>query len=42
MKSIGFARTGGADLFEDDTQVYHRALRTEYLARCDAKWQEYR
>jgi hypothetical protein len=27
MKSIGFARTGGADLFEDDTQVYHRALR---------------
>jgi hypothetical protein len=27
MKSIGFARTGGADLFEDDTKVYHRALR---------------
>lgn len=27
LKSIGFARTGGADLFEDGTQIYHRALR---------------
>lgn len=27
MKSIGFVRTGGADLYEDDTQVFHRALR---------------
>ncbi len=27
MKTIGFARVGGADLYEDDVQVYHRALR---------------
>ncbi len=27
MKSVGFVRTGGADLYEDDVQVYHRALR---------------
>ena len=27
MKSIGFARVGGADLYEDDIQVFHRALR---------------
>lgn len=27
MKSIGFARVGAADLYEDDVQVYHRALR---------------
>lgn len=27
LKSIGFARTGGADLYEDDVQVFHRALR---------------
>jgi hypothetical protein len=27
LKSIGFARVGGADLYEDDTQVFHRALR---------------
>lgn len=27
MKSIGFFRIGGADLYEDGTQVYHKALR---------------
>lgn len=27
LKAIGFARSGGADLYEDDVQVYHRALR---------------
>ena len=27
LKSNGFARVGGADLYEDDTQVFHRALR---------------
>ncbi|MCK9327264.1 MAG: hypothetical protein M0P69_17360 [Bacteroidales bacterium] len=27
MKSIGFTRIAGADLYENDTQVYHRALR---------------
>lgn len=27
MKSIGFSRAGGADFYEDDTQVFHRALR---------------
>jgi hypothetical protein len=27
LKSIGFARSAGADLYEDDVQVYHRALR---------------
>jgi len=27
LKSIGFARVGAADLYEDDVQVYHRALR---------------
>lgn len=27
MKLIGFARVSGADLYEDDLQVYHRALR---------------
>ena len=27
MKSIGFVRNGGVDLYEDDTQVDHRALR---------------
>lgn len=27
MKSIGFARVSGADLYDEDVQVYHRALR---------------
>jgi hypothetical protein len=27
MKSISFSRAGAADLYEDDVQVYHRALR---------------
>lgn len=27
MKLIGFGRTAGADLYESDIQVYHRALR---------------
>jgi len=27
MKSLGFKRTGSADLYEDDTKIYHKALR---------------
>ncbi|WDU84209.1 tail completion protein gp17 [Caloramator sp. Dgby_cultured_2] len=27
MKNIGFGRTSAADLYEEDTQVYHKALR---------------
>jgi hypothetical protein len=27
MKTLGFKRTGGADLYEEDTNIYHKALR---------------
>jgi hypothetical protein len=27
MKTLGFKRTGSADLYEDDTEIYHKALR---------------
>jgi hypothetical protein len=27
MKAFGFARTSGADLYETDTKVYHKAMR---------------
>lgn len=27
MKELGFKRTSGADLYEDDTQIFHKALR---------------
>ncbi|WP_051570333.1 tail completion protein gp17 [Paenibacillus ehimensis] len=27
MKGLGYFRTSGADLYEDDTKVYHKALR---------------
>lgn len=27
MKSAGFARSGGADLYEDATELYHKAMR---------------
>lgn len=27
MKALGFKRTGSADLYEDDTRIYHKALR---------------
>lgn len=27
MKSIGFARTSAADLYENDTKTYHKAMR---------------
>ena len=27
MKSLGFKRTSSADLYEDDTGIYHKALR---------------
>jgi len=29
MKQIGFRRTSSIDLYEDDTEVYHKALRYE-------------
>lgn len=32
MKSIGFSRNGGADLYENDTKVYHKSLRYAILA----------
>lgn len=35
MKSIGFSRTGGADLYERDTQVHHKALRYSILKEED-------
>lgn len=31
MKSIGFSRSGGADLYEQETQVHHKALRFSIL-----------
>lgn len=27
MKVLGFKRTGSADLYEDDTKIFHKALR---------------
>jgi len=27
MKSLGFKRTGSADLYEEDTKIFHKALR---------------
>jgi len=27
MKALGFKRTGSADLYEDDTKIFHKALR---------------
>ncbi len=27
MKALGFKRTGSADLYEDDTGIYHKTLR---------------
>ncbi|SDD27000.1 Protein of unknown function [Paenibacillus sp. UNCCL117] len=27
MKELGYTRTSGADLYEEDTKVYHKALR---------------
>lgn len=36
MKTIGFARVGGADLYENDVQVYHRALRYGILKEVES------
>lgn len=36
MKSISFARVSGADLYEDDIQVYHRALRYGILKEVES------
>lgn len=30
MKDAGFARSGGADLYEDDTKFYHKAMRFNF------------
>ncbi len=32
MKSLDFARTGTADLFEEDTKVFHKAMRYSTIA----------
>jgi hypothetical protein len=33
MKGAGFARYSGADLYEDDTKIYHKALRYRTVRR---------
>lgn len=33
MKEAGFARYSGADLFEEDTKIYHKALRYRTVRR---------
>ncbi|ASA25421.1 tail completion protein gp17 [Paenibacillus donghaensis] len=33
MKASGFARYSGADLFEEDTKIYHKALRYRTVRR---------
>lgn len=33
MKGIGFARYSGADLYEEDTKIYHKALRYRTVRR---------
>ncbi|WP_375104644.1 DUF3168 domain-containing protein [Paenibacillus sp. RS8] len=33
MKGAGFARYSGADLFEEDTKIYHKALRYRTVRR---------
>lgn len=33
MKEAGFARYSGADLFEEDTNIYHKALRYRTVRR---------
>lgn len=32
MKSAGLARSGGADLYEDATELYHKAMRFIYTS----------
>jgi hypothetical protein len=31
LKEIGFTRTAGADLYEEDTKIYHKAMRFVYI-----------
>lgn len=33
MKAAGFARYSGADLYEEDTKIYHKALRYRTVRR---------
>ena len=32
MKAAGFRRTSAADLFEEDTKIYHKVIRFFYLS----------
>ncbi|MEK4141146.1 DUF3168 domain-containing protein [Paenibacillus sp. FSL M7-0547] len=33
MKGVGFARYSGADLYEEDTKIYHKAMRYRMVRR---------